>query len=286
VLGDDVEHAIAQKTHRENLLEERIRRMTTEGTLLVDTAGEAVGQVNGIAVLALGDHAFGRPSRITVRTYTGEPGVLDIEREAKLGGPVHSKGVMIVAGYVAGRYAREHPLALSASIAFEQHYEEVEGDSASSAELYALLSSLADIPLSQALAVTGSVNQRGEIQAIGGVNEKIEGFFDLCQARGLDGRQGVVIPEANVRNLMLRSDVVEAVRAERFHLHAVTTVDEGLALLTGREAGARGDDGRFPEGSVNAAVENALATNVERIRAMQRDRVPPSLPATGAPAGR
>jgi predicted ATP-dependent protease len=272
VVADDVDHSIAQKTYRANLLEERTRRIITEGTLLIDAEGSAVGQVNGISVLALGDHAFGRPSRITARTYAGEPGVVDIEREAKLGGPIHSKGVMILAGYVAGRYARERPLALSASIAFEQQYEEVEGDSASSAELYALLSSLTGIPLDQAIAVTGSVNQRGEIQPIGGVNEKIEGFFDVCQARGLTGRQGVLIPEANARHLMLRQDVVEAVRAGRFHVYAITTVDEGLALLTGREAGERGADGRYPDGSVNAAVESALAANVERLKEMRVEK--------------
>jgi predicted ATP-dependent protease len=293
VLAEDVDHSIAQKTYRANLLEERTRRIITEGTLLIDTTGRAVGQVNGISVLVLGDHVFGRPSRITARTYAGEPGVVDIEREAKLGGPVHSKGVMILEGYVAGRYARERPLALSASLAFEQHYEEVEGDSASSAELYALLSSLTGIPLEQGIAVTGSVNQRGEIQPIGGVNEKIEGFFDVCHARGLTGRQGVLIPEANVRHLMLREDVVEAVRAERFHVYAITTVDEGLALLTGREAGERGIDGRFPEGSVNAAVESALAANVERLKEMHVERprliVQPTEdrtePWAGAPSG-
>jgi lon-related putative ATP-dependent protease len=272
VEAEDVEHSIAQKTYRGNLLEERTRRIITEGTLLIDTTGHAVGQVNGISVLALGDHAFGRPARITARTYAGEPGVVDIEREAKLGGPIHSKGVMILGGYVAGRYARERPLALSASIAFEQQYEEVEGDSASSAELYALLSSLTEIPLDQAIAVTGSVNQRGEIQPIGGVNEKIEGFFDVCQARGLTGRQGVLIPEANTRHLMLRRDVMEAVRAGRFHVYAIATVDEGLALLTGREAGVRGPDGRYPDGSVNAAVEEALAANVERLKEMRVEK--------------
>jgi predicted ATP-dependent protease len=282
--ADDVDHSIAQKTYRANLLEERTRRIITEGTLLIDTEGRAVGQVNGISVLALGDHAFGRPSRITARTYAGEPGVVDIEREAKLGGPIHSKGVMILGGYVAGRYARERPLALSASIAFEQQYEEVEGDSASSAELYALLSSLTGIPLDQAIAVTGSVNQRGEIQPIGGVNEKVEGFFDVCRARGLTGRQGVLIPEANARHLMLRPDVVEAVRAERFHVYTITTVDEGLALLTGREAGERGADGRFPDGSVNAAVESALAANVERLKEMRVEKPRLIVPPTQEPA--
>jgi lon-related putative ATP-dependent protease len=267
--AEDVRHAIAQKTYRANLIDERIGRLIAEGTLLVDTEGEAVGQVNGIAVLTLGDHACGRPSRITARTFTGKPGVLDIEREAKLGGPVHSKGVMILGGFLAGRYARERPLALSASIAFEQHYEEIEGDSASSAELYALLSSLAGIPLSQSLAVTGSVNQRGDIQAVGGINEKIEGFFEVCNARGLSGRQGVIIPEANVRHLMLREDVVEAVRQGRFAVHAVTSVDEGLSLLSGRDAGAPRRDGRFPEGTFNAAVESALEANVARLKELR-----------------
>jgi predicted ATP-dependent protease len=197
--------------------------------------------------------------------------VVDIERESKLGGPVHSKGVMILSGFLAGRYARKRPLALSASLAFEQSYEEVEGDSASSAELYALLSSLADIPLSQSLAVTGSVNQHGEIQPVGGINEKVEGFFDVCAARGLTGAQGVLIPSANVRHLMLREDVVEAVRAGRFHVHAVSTVDEGLALLSGLETGDRGPDDRYPEGSFNSAVEAALAANIERLKEMRSD---------------
>ena len=270
VTGEDVTHAIEQKVYRSNLVEERLGRMIAEGTLLITTDGEALGQVNGISVLSTGDHAFGRPSRITVRTYSGEPGVVDIEREAKLGGPIHSKGVMILTGFLAGRYARERPLALSASVTFEQHYEEVEGDSASSAELYALLSSLGGIPLSQSIAVTGSVNQRGEIQPVGGINEKIEGFFDVCRARGLTGRHGVMIPEANVRHLMLREDIVQAIREGQFHVHAVSTVDEGLEILSGRTAGVRsGRDGEFPEGSFNAAVEHALAENVERIKALR-----------------
>jgi predicted ATP-dependent protease len=178
---------------------------------------------------------------------------------------------MILTGFLAGRYARERPLALSASIAFEQQYEEIEGDSASSAELYALLSSLVDIPLRQDLGVTGSVNQRGEIQPVGGINEKIEGFFDTCRRRALTGRQGVIIPEANAHHLMLREDVVDAVRAGRFHLYAVSTIDDGLALLSGREAAERGADGRFPEGSFNAAVEAALAANVDRLKQLRRD---------------
>jgi predicted ATP-dependent protease len=245
--------------------------MITEGTLLIATDGQAVGQVNGISVLAFGDHVFGRPSRITARTYSGEPGVVDIEREAKLGGPIHSKGVMILTGFLAGRYAHERPLALSATIAFEQQYEEIEGDSASSAELYALLSSLTDIPLRQDLGVTGSVNQHGEIQPVGGINEKVEGFFDTCRRQAVTGRQGVLIPEANTRHLMLREDVVDAVRAGRFHIFAVSTIDEGLALLSGRDAGERGAEGAFPKDSVNAAVEAVLAANVDRFKQLRKD---------------
>ncbi len=279
--ADDVSEAIRQRRYRANLIEERIGRDISEGTLMIATDGHAPGQVNGISVLALGDHAFGRPSRITARTYSGEPGVIDIEREAKLGGPVHSKGVMILTGFLAGRYAREHPLALSASLAFEQQYEEIEGDSASSAELYALLSSLADIPLTQAVAVTGSVNQRGDIQPVGGINEKIEGFFDACARRGLTGAQGVLIPEANARHLMLREDVVEAVRQDRFQIHAVATVDEGLALLSGRPAGERGLDGQFPPESFNGAVEQALAAHVRRLRELRAAPAPGAVPVDG-----
>jgi lon-related putative ATP-dependent protease len=269
VTGADVMGAIAQKIRRVNLLEERVGRRISEGTLLLTTCGPGVGQVNGISVISTGDHAFGRPCRITARTFSGEPGVVDIEREAKLGGRVHSKGVMILTGFLAGRYAREQPLALSASIAFEQQYEEIEGDSASSAELYALLSSLAGISLAQGIAVTGSVNQQGEIQPVGGINEKIEGFFDACRLRGLTGAQGVLIPEANVRHLMLREDVVAAVREDAFHVYPVRTVDEGLALLSGRDAGEPGPDGRYPEGSFNEAVRQALIRNVERLKMMR-----------------
>jgi lon-related putative ATP-dependent protease len=267
--AEDVDRAVAQRIYRSNLLEERVERSIEEGTVLISTDGSAVGQVNGISVLALGDYAFGRPTRITARTFSGEPGVVDIEREAKLGGRVHSKGVMILTGFLAGRYARERPLTLAATIAFEQTYEELEGDSASSAELYALISSVTGIPLSQAIAVTGSVNQQGEIQAVGGINEKIEGFFEVCRARGLTGGQGVMIPAANVRHLMLREDVVQAVRDRRFHVWAIERVDEGLALLTGRTAGERSADGRFPDGTVNGAVEAALAASLERIRELR-----------------
>lgn len=275
---EDVSAALRERVWRANLIEERIGRHIGEGDLLLSTRGEAVGQINGISVLSTGDHVFGRPSRITVRTYAGQRGVVDIEREARLGGRTHSKGVMILTGFLAGRYAREHPLALSASIAFEQQYEEVDGDSASAAELYALLSSLTGIPLSQELGVTGSVNQQGEIQPVGAINEKIEGFYDACRIQGLTGRQGVLIPRANVRHLMLREDVVDAVRQGRFAVHAVATVDEGLALLSGREPGSPGPDGRFPPGTFNAAVDEALARHVERWRHL---RLPVAAPVGG-----
>jgi lon-related putative ATP-dependent protease len=271
VEADDVAQTVTERTHRSSLVQERLARLTTEGTIAIATDGEAVGQVNGIAVVALGEYAFGRPVRITARTFLGVPGVLDIEREAKLGGRLHSKGVMILAGFVAGQYARDRPLALSATLAFEQQYEEVDGDSASSAELYALLSSLAGIPLRQDLAVTGSVNQHGDVQAVGAINEKIEGFFDLCRSRGLTGRHGVLVPAANAPHLMLREDVVAAVREGRFDVHAVASIDEGLELLTGRPAGPRDAAGRYPPDGIHAAIERALERNLEQLR---RTRTP------------
>ncbi len=255
---EDVQRAVDEKTYRSNRIEERLREMITDNVILIDTEGERVGQVNGLAVMPLGDYAFGRPTRITARTHVGSAGVVNIDRESKLGGPIHTKGALILSGFLGGRFASDIPLVMSASITFEQSYSEVEGDSASSTELYALLSSLSGYPLRQDVAVTGSVNQHGEIQAIGGVNEKIEGFFDVCRVKGLTGTQGVLIPAANVRNLMLREDVVEAVENGSFHVWAVATVDEGIALLTGREAGDRGPDGTFPEGSVNRAAEDRL----------------------------
>ncbi len=254
----DVRRAVQEKIDRSNRIEERLRDLIARGTLMIDTDGEAVGQVNGIAVLSTGDYAFGKPSRITARTWVGSRGVVNIDREAKLGGRLHNKGAMILAGYLGGRYAGAIPLAVSGSVTFEQLYEEVEGDSASSAELYALLSSLADLPIRQGFAVTGSVNQHGRIQAIGGVNEKIEGFFDVCRAVGPTGTQGVLIPAANVPNLMLREDVAAAVERGEFHVYPVETVDEGIAILTGVEAGSAAPDGTFPEGSVNHRVADRL----------------------------
>ncbi|HSO24786.1 MAG TPA: ATP-binding protein, partial [Chondromyces sp.] len=266
VTAEDVERAIDEKIHRSNRIEERLREMIDNGTLLIDTTGEVVGQVNGLSVMALGDYAFGRPTRITARSHLGSAGVVHIDREIKLGGRIHNKGALILAGYLGGHFASEVPLALSASLTFEQSYQEIEGDSASSAELYALLSSLSNLPLRQDIAVTGSVNQQGQIQAIGGVNEKIEGYFEVCRTRGLTGVQGVMIPQSNVRNLMLRSEVVEAVRNGLFHVWAASTVDEGISLLTGRPAGSRGDDGEFPEGTVNHAVESRLRELARRGR--------------------
>ena len=232
-----VEQALQARIFRSNHYEERLREFIQSGTILIDTSGRHVGQINGLSVLQLGDHSFGRPSRVTVTTSMGTSGIVNIEREAKLSGSTHDKGVLILSGYLRQMYAQDKPLTLSASLCFEQSYGGIDGDSASSTELYALLSRLADLPLRQDLAVTGSVNQRGEVQAIGGVNEKIEGFFDVCAQHGLSGQQGVLIPQANVHNLMLRQDVVEAVRAGRFHVYPITHIDQGLALLTGVPAG-------------------------------------------------
>jgi lon-related putative ATP-dependent protease len=269
VTGEDVGKAIDERVYRSNQYEERLREVITDGTIMVDTSGAVVGQVNGLSVLELGDYAFGRPNRITASTFQGRAGVINIEREAKLSGRIHDKGVLILSGFLGGRYAQDKPLSLSASIAFEQSYEGVDGDSASSTELYALLSSLAGLPIRQNIAVTGSVNQRGEIQAIGGATAKIEGFFDVCRAMpdGLTGEQGVILPASNVPNLMLRDDVVEAVAQGRFHIYPVRTVDEGIEILTGVPAGERGPDGAYPAESVNGLVDHrllALAENLER----------------------
>jgi hypothetical protein len=222
-----------------------------------------VGQVNGLSVLDLGDYAFGRPSRITARVGLGEEGLVDIEREVKLSGPTHSKGVLILTGYLLEQYARDTPLAVSARLTFEQVYGEVDGDSASSAELYALLSALAEAPIRQGIAVTGSVNQRGEIQAVGGVVTKVEGFFAVCKSQGLDGQQGVIIPATNVQHLMLEQEVIDAVAAGTFHVWAVRTVDKGVELLTGLPAGERLTDGSFRDATLHARVRQALASNAD-----------------------
>jgi predicted ATP-dependent protease len=254
----DVEKAVDERLRRSSRIRDRSLDMITRDIVLIDTDGHRVGQINGLSVVSMGKEPFGRPSRITARVRMGTGKVIDIEREVELGGPLHSKGVLILSAFLSARFALEEPVSLWASLVFEQSYGGVEGDSASSAELYALLSALAETPIFQGYAVTGSVNQLGEVQAIGGVNAKIEGFFDVCKARGLTGRQGVLIPKSNVKHLMLRPDVVEAARRRKFSVIPVSTIDEGIALLTGIPAGERGGDGRFPDGTVNARVEARL----------------------------
>ncbi len=266
IAAGHVKKAIEEKVYRSNLIQEKIQEMIQRSILLIDTEGEAVGQVNGLSVISLGDFAFGRPSRVTASVGLGREGLIDIEREAKLGGPIHTKGVMILSGYLAEKYAKDKPLSLSAHLVFEQSYEEVEGDSASSTELYAILSNLSGLPIKQAIAVTGSVNQKGEVQAIGGVNEKVEGFFEVCKAKGLTGRQGVIIPESNAQNLMLKEEVVDAVKAGKFHIHPVKTIDQGIEILTGVRAGARQPDGTFEGGTVNHRVDRRLREMAERLR--------------------
>ncbi len=260
----DVQQALRAQVRRANRIQERIREETLRETYLIATSGQEIGQLNGLSVMQLGNYAFGTPSRITATVYLGEGKVLDIEREVELGGPLHSKGVLVLTGFLGRRYAQDAPLAFTANLVFEQSYHEIDGDSASSAELYALLSAIGGIPLNQALAVTGSVNQRGQVQAIGGVNEKIEGFFDLCQARELTGEQGVLIPAANVKHLMLRQDVVEAVAEGKFHLYQINTIDEGLEILSGVPAGELDATGNYPEGSVNYCVQQALLDLAEK----------------------
>jgi ATP-dependent Lon protease len=253
-----VDQAIEKKIHRVNLIEEKIQEMIDDGTILIDSDGMVVGQVNGLSVYNLGDYMFGKPSRITAKTSMGKAGIINIEREVEMSGPIHNKGVYILSGYLRSKYAQDKPITMSASVCFEQSYSGVEGDSASSTELYALLSSLSGLPLRQDIAVTGSVNQKGEIQPIGGVNEKIEGFFEVCKAKGLTGKQGVMIPHLNVDDLMLRKDVVEAVKDGKFHVYPVKTIDQGVEILTGFEAGEESGDGRFKEGTVNGLVDKKL----------------------------
>jgi len=271
IMATHVSKAIAEKIFRHNLIDERIREMIEKDTIMIDVAGAVVGQVNGLSVYSVGDAVFGRPSRITASTYLGRSGVINIEREAELSGPTHNKGVMILTGYLGARYAQEQPLSLSASLCFEQSYNGIDGDSASSAELYAILSSVAQLPLRQNIAVTGSVNQRGEIQPIGGVNHKIEGFFRVCQAKGLTGDQGVLIPHRNLDNLMLHEDVIEAVRNDRFRIYAAKTIDEGIEILTGMPAGEKQGDGTYTEGSVNDLVIKRLQEMARKFLKIQHD---------------
>lgn len=266
-----VTRAIEEKIFRHNLIDERIREMIAKDMIMVDVTGERIGQVNGLSVYSAGDAIFGRPSRITASTWLGRSGVINIEREAELSGPTHSKGVMILSGYLGAKYAQDEPLSLSASLCFEQSYSGVDGDSASSAELYAILSSLSGLPLRQNIAVTGSVNQRGEIQPIGGVNQKIEGFFRVCREKGLTGDQGVLIPQRNIANLMLREEVVEAVKNGRFHIYAARTVDDGMEIMMGAPAGERQPEGTYPPGTVNDLVSRRLKAMADKLTKYQQE---------------
>lgn len=253
-----VDQAITAKNKRSDRIQERMTEQIMRGSILIDTDGAVVGQINGLAVLEFGQLSFGKPSRITCLTRMGAGDVIDIEREVDLGGPLHTKGVLILSSFLASRFSQNAPLSMEATLVFEQSYGEVDGDSASSTELYAMLSSLSGIPIKQNLAVTGSVNQFGQIQAIGGVNEKIEGFFDICRLRGLTGKQGVLIPKTNVVNLMLRQDVVDACKEGKFHIYPVSTIDEGIEILTGVPAGKRDAEGHYPKDSVNGKVQERL----------------------------
>jgi lon-related putative ATP-dependent protease len=266
VAREDVKKAIAEKIYRSNLFEEKVQEMIDEGSVLIQTSGDAVGQLNGLSVFQIGDYSFGKPTRLTAQVSVGEKGIVNIEREARMSGSIHDKGVLILSGYLHGKYGQKEPLGLNASICFEQSYSGVEGDSASSAELYAILSRLADAPIKQSIAVTGSINQYGVIQPIGGVNEKIEGFFQTCKAEGLTGEQGVMIPHQNVQNLMLREEVVDAVSKGRFHIYQIRNVDEGIEILTGVPSGEPDQEGAYPKGTIHYRVQKRLDEMAEVVR--------------------
>ncbi|MDD3655712.1 MAG: ATP-binding protein [Atribacterota bacterium] len=267
-----VNTAIKEKIERLNLIENKIQELIVQETLIIDTEGAVVGQVNGLSVYDLGEYSFGKPTRITAKTSMGRAGIINIEREADLSGKTHNKGVLILSGYFRSKYAQDKPLTISASICFEQSYSGVEGDSASSTEAYALISSIANIPIRQDIAVTGSINQKGEIQPIGGVNQKIEGFYDVCKAKGLTGTQGVIIPELNIPDLMLREDVVEAIKNGQFHLYSVKAIDQGIEILTGRKAGDRQKDGKFEKNSVNYLVDQKLLEFAVKLKEFSEEK--------------
>lgn len=269
--ANHVKKALKEKFFRSNLIEEKIKASIEDGTIMIQTSGYAVGQINGLSVLNTGDYTFGQPNKITARTFIGSKGIVNIDRESYLSGPLHSKGLLILSGYIQGEFAKDYPIPLAASITFEQSYDLIDGDSASSTELYAILSSLSEIPINQGIAVTGSVNQLGEIQPIGGVNEKIEGFFYTCKAKGLTGEQGVIIPVQNVKNLMLRNEVIEAVRRGVFHIWAVKTIQEGIEILTGVEAGEKGENGNYPPNTVFGRVKKRLQ-EMSRIYRRQKEK--------------
>jgi len=263
---DHINKALEERVYRSNLIEKKIEEMIARDVIKIDTEGEKVGQVNGLAVLSLGDYGFGKPSRITASIGVGRKGIIDIERESQMGGQTHTKGVLILSGYLNSKYAKEKPLSLTARLAFEQSYSGVDGDSASSTELYAMLSALSGKPIKQYVAVTGSVNQKGEVQAIGGVNEKVEGFYEVCKAKGMTGMEGCMIPQSNVRNLMLKEEVVEAIKEGRFHVWPVKTIEEGIEVLTDVPAGEPDPDGTYPEGTINRIVQERLDEMAELIK--------------------
>jgi lon-related putative ATP-dependent protease len=272
VTGNHVTKAIQEKVYRSNKYEKKIHEYIKDGTILIDTEGAVAGQVNGLSVLDTGEYSFGRPSRITAVAYAGKKGVINVEREVKMSGSIHDKGVLILGGYLGDKFAQRAPLSLTASIAFEQSYGGVDGDSASSTELYAILSTLAEVPIKQNIAVTGSVNQRGEIQPIGGVNQKIEGFFRVCREKGLTGDQGVMIPHQNVDNLMLDDEVIQAVAEGKFHIYPVRTIEEGIEILTGMPAGTMGEDGGYPEGTLYHRVQQKLESFRKAVEAAEGDQ--------------
>ena len=258
--------AFQEHRFRYSLYEQKVHESYRDGSIMIDVAGAVAGQINGLAVYQIGEYSFGRPVRITAETFMGKPGVINIEREADMSGSTHDKGVLILSGYLGSVFAQHHPLSLAISITFEQSYSDIDGDSASSTELYAVLSSLSGIPIRQGIAVTGSVNQKGRVQAIGGVNQKVEGFFEVCREKGLTGEQGVIIPFSNVQNLMLRKDVVDAVRRKQFHVYRVSTVEEGIEILTGVRAGRPDDAGLYPPGTVFGEVQKKLKIYIDRAR--------------------
>jgi ATP-dependent Lon protease len=264
--AEHVRQALKGREYRVNLIEDHIREMAEKGITVFSTSGKVVGQVNGLSVLDLGDTAFGQPSRITASIGVGREGIVDLQREVDLAGPIHSKAVLTLRGFLLSRYAGSQPLSLTASIAFEQSYGAVEGDSATCAEACALLSVLADAPLKQSLAITGSMDQRGFVQAVGGTNQKIEGFYDVCQLAGLTGEQGIIVPAANLQHLMLREDILEAVAAGNFHIYAISTIDEALELLTGEIAGTRDEAGHYPPDSLNQRILDRLKQLSENLR--------------------
>jgi len=271
ITSQHIRKAIEERYYRSNLIQERLQETIERGVIKIDITGKKVGQINGLSVITLGDISFGQPNRITVSLSLGHEGVVNIEREANLSGSIHTKGVLILAGFLAGRYGKDKPMSLSARVVFEQNYGGIEGDSASSTELYAILSALSGLPINQALAVTGSVNQNGDVQAIGGVNEKIEGYFEICKAAGLTGEQGVVIPASNVSSLMLKEEVVEAIRQGKFHLWPVNSIDEGIEVLTGVKAGERQTDGIFEPDTVNARVDQRLHEMADALQYFGKD---------------